>query len=240
MEFRGAMNIHALLNSALEFPALRTLLLKSREYEHVPHISLAAPQLRTLDLQWIDAGLHLDPLLSPSLEYVRFYKAGGLNTRALSNISKRCPMVWRVEVHAHDLWVYNRIVDDFEVFATRPLAPFLRELELGLELEDHDVVQVLETGFSDIVLHTVTRCIHTPDLYALASALLPGLDLWSTSSFYSKLTLVTRLAASAAYSTSAAPVTTRLKLGLFGVYTEVVEVEVSKWKWVSGSGSASQ
>jgi hypothetical protein len=61
---------------------------------------------------------------------------------------------------------------NLESFSLRPLAPALRDLELGLY--DIDLDPLLRAAFSDVVLHTLTACIYNSDTQLLAEALLPG------------------------------------------------------------------
>ncbi|KAJ6546791.1 hypothetical protein B0H19DRAFT_1265789 [Mycena capillaripes] len=176
VEFREGGDVEPLLGSNLEFPALKILRLEGPEWGRAALLSLTAPQLRTLDIQ------HLDPinwgsLLSPTLENIRLYQAGDANVETLSDIFKQCPRAWRVVLHANGSWDSDRTDHDFDVFARRPLAPALRELDL--RLADSDLGPVLKAGFSDVVLHTLTGCIDNgnsdEDLELLTGALLPGL-----------------------------------------------------------------
>ncbi|KAJ7764833.1 hypothetical protein B0H16DRAFT_1241266, partial [Mycena metata] len=170
----------ALLGSYVDFPALRTLRLnlKRNEYSKLPRLALKAPQLRTLDLNFISRGaVEWETLLVPSLENIRVYNAGGATVETLSLIFEKCPRAWRVALHEFNLYASNHADDYFEVFARRPLAPALRELEL--QLEDRDLTRVLKTGFSDVLLPTLTGSIYQgsleADLATLTEALLPGL-----------------------------------------------------------------
>ncbi|KAJ7885375.1 hypothetical protein B0H13DRAFT_903877 [Mycena leptocephala] len=168
VRFRVAVDVEALLNSNLEFPALQTLRLKGP----APRLLFTAPQLRTLHMERITLA-NWSTLLSPNLENIRLEDS---TSEMLMAILKRCPRAWRIVLHSFDPWFENGSDNDFEVFASLPPASALRELEL--RLEDSDLVRVLKNAFSDVVLHTLTGCIingHGEDnVELLANALLPG------------------------------------------------------------------
>ncbi|KAJ7489205.1 hypothetical protein FB451DRAFT_1522674 [Mycena latifolia] len=154
VEFRrlAAVDLEHVLYSDVYFPALKSLRLKGFQYSPIIlSISLSGPQLRALDIERVHP-INLHKLLVPTLENINLSTVGDAGVQTLSDI-----------VHSHG------------VFAHRPLAPALRELEL--QLEEEDLERVLQIGFSDVVLDTLTGCIingHSEDIELLARALLPG------------------------------------------------------------------
>ncbi|KAJ7038575.1 hypothetical protein C8F04DRAFT_1088696 [Mycena alexandri] len=166
----------ALLQSHMDFPALRTLRLKAPEYSGFPPLALNAPQLRTLDFENIGPA-DWSTVLVATLDNIRLYNAADASVETLSYIFNRCPRAWRIVLYVWDSYYSDHTADYFEVFARRPLAPALQELEL--RLADEDLTRVLNTGFSDIVLPTVTASIYNGhrdnNLDILTGALLPGL-----------------------------------------------------------------
>ncbi|KAJ7842188.1 hypothetical protein B0H14DRAFT_3868924 [Mycena olivaceomarginata] len=124
----------------LEFPALKTLVL--RPGPGIPRLPLAAPQLRTLDLEAFEPA-NLRTLFSPSLENIRLYKVNGDYVETLANILARCPRVWRLVLQTDWRRRSGNIYTDadFEVFTRRqPLAPALRTLELGTDFRLGDYI----------------------------------------------------------------------------------------------------
>ncbi|KAJ7092123.1 hypothetical protein C8R43DRAFT_908170 [Mycena crocata] len=179
VEFASHMPIVVtpLLNSNLNFPALRTLRLNGPEYARPFLLSVSAPQLRTLDLHRIDTKTW-NTLLVPTLEDVRLCESGDSGIETLSDVFAQCPRVERLVLQSDHRWSSQAENDvDFDVFARRPLAPALKELEL--RLDEQDLERVLKIGFSDVVLDSVSGSIyngHSPDEVELLSrALLPGL-----------------------------------------------------------------
>ncbi|KAJ7100700.1 hypothetical protein B0H15DRAFT_759419, partial [Mycena belliarum] len=77
-----------LLDSYLEFPALKVLYL-SGSWHSIP-LSLSAPQLRSLEIEYFDIR-SWNTLLVPSLEKIKLWKAGWAGTQTLSDIFMRCP-----------------------------------------------------------------------------------------------------------------------------------------------------
>ncbi|KAJ7184509.1 hypothetical protein C8R46DRAFT_1026406 [Mycena filopes] len=173
VRFSRAVDTDALLNSDLEFPALRTLRLKGwnrRATPTMPSLLLRAPRLQTLDLEYFSP-LNWSTLFPPSLEDVRIHETGNTTVETLSAIFHHCRRVSRVVFHNQG---FIRSEDDeFEGFARKPLAPALRELDLDLQHED--LARVLETGFSDVVLQTLTGSISRGDISFLARTLLRGI-----------------------------------------------------------------
>ncbi|KAJ7705576.1 hypothetical protein B0H17DRAFT_1193232 [Mycena rosella] len=153
----------ALLDSNLQFPALKTLRLTGvASPTFLCGLSLSAPQLRTIDIgcfyptRW-------DKLLVPSLENISVRVAGWTDVETLADVFRRCPRAWRVVLHSSRPWPNANPNRDFPAssFARRPLAPTLRELELRLPAEDLE--RVLEIGFSDVsdvVLESLTGSIY--------------------------------------------------------------------------------
>ncbi|KAJ6546827.1 hypothetical protein B0H19DRAFT_1162676 [Mycena capillaripes] len=173
VELNVAMDVEALLNSNLEFPALQTLRLNSYTYHTAPYILLTAPQLRILDIKRAHL-LNWATLLSSSLENITIWDS---TLEMFVDILKRCPWAWRIMLRSDDSWYSDSTQHDpFETFSSRPLAPALRELEL--RVEDSDLARVLQAAFSDVVLPTLTGCIYNAhgedDLELLTGALLPG------------------------------------------------------------------
>ncbi|KAJ6546821.1 hypothetical protein B0H19DRAFT_1074818 [Mycena capillaripes] len=171
VEFNVAMDVKALLNSNLEFPALQTLRLNSYTYHTAPYILLTAPQLRNLDIKRVHL-LNWVTLLSSSLENITIWDS---TLEMFVGILKRCPRAWRIVLRSCDSWYgHSTQHDPFEAFSSRPLAPALRELEL--RVENSDLAQVLQAAFSDGVLPTLTGCICNghceDDLELLTGALL--------------------------------------------------------------------
>ncbi|KAJ7041922.1 hypothetical protein C8F04DRAFT_1077751 [Mycena alexandri] len=161
----------ALLASNLSFPALRTLRLIGPEYALKPNLSLKAPRLRTLDIERI-CTINVDALLLPDLEVIRLSHVWTrLSIEILSHIFVQCPKARRVVLHGVESSPQNTD-NNFQVFIYRPLAPALRELELGMETEDF--VGVLKAGFSDRVLHKITVCTYNNEIDTLAPVLLSG------------------------------------------------------------------
>jgi hypothetical protein len=162
----------ALLGSGMEFPVLRTLRLDDPASDTGPTLLFTAPQLRALDIDAI--GLRdWATLLSPSLESVRLW---GGTLEMLVAVLELCPRVSRIAMKTWDYSYGNEIDARFEALS-RPFAPALRELELDV-FEDTDLVRVLKTGFSDVVLHTVKGRIYNghgeENVALLAGALLLG------------------------------------------------------------------
>ncbi|KAJ7891291.1 hypothetical protein B0H14DRAFT_2560863 [Mycena olivaceomarginata] len=153
----------ALLCSGLEFPALRTLPLESLGRNNEPTLLFTAPQLRTLEVDAADLK-NWATLLSPSLESVRLW----------GSILELCPRVSRIAMKLRDRLYSNETEDPFEALS-RPFALALGELELEL-LEDPELVRVLHTGFSGVVLHTLKGRIYNghgeENVELLADALL--------------------------------------------------------------------
>ncbi|KAJ7348914.1 hypothetical protein DFH08DRAFT_131539 [Mycena albidolilacea] len=146
MTFSVPVDATALLGSGMEFPVLRTLHL---DPGIGPTLLFTAPQLRALDIDAI--GLRdWVTLLSPSLESVRLW---GGTLEMLVAVLELCPRVSRIAVKTSELSYGNETEARFEALS-RPFAPALRELELDV-FEDTDLVRVLKTGFSDVVLHTL-------------------------------------------------------------------------------------
>ncbi|KAJ7348922.1 hypothetical protein DFH08DRAFT_131767 [Mycena albidolilacea] len=172
MTFSVPVDATALLGSGLEFPALRTLCLASSAYNNATRLLFTAPQLRTLDVGYIDL-TNWAILLSPSLERVRLW---GGTLEMLVGVLKQCPRVSRIAMKTWDHLYSNETEDPFEALS-RPFAPVLRELELHILVEP-DLVRVLHTGFSDVVLHTLKGGIYNghgeEDVELLAEALLLG------------------------------------------------------------------
>jgi hypothetical protein len=94
VRFRVAVDVEALLDSNLEFPALQTLRLKGP----APRLSFTAPQLRTLHMERITLA-NWSTLLSPSLENIRLEDS---TSEMLVSILKRCPRAWRIVLHSFD------------------------------------------------------------------------------------------------------------------------------------------
>ncbi|KAF8191587.1 hypothetical protein K438DRAFT_2018321 [Mycena galopus ATCC 62051] len=172
IEFTAPMNAQDLLNSALEFPVLQTLRMKSSIYRNVPGVMLTAPVLRTLDIERVHL-TNWDTLLSKSLEDVRLCDSP---VEMLLEILKRCPRARRIVLQTWYPWSGHTIEDSFAAFLNRPLAPALRELEL--RVRGTDLARILKAGFSDVVLHSLTGCIYNgdgeDDVRHLSAALLPG------------------------------------------------------------------
>ncbi|KAJ7631655.1 hypothetical protein DFH06DRAFT_912544, partial [Mycena polygramma] len=161
-----------LLNSHLEFPALRTLRLEGPEYSGMGlALSVAAPRVRVLDIERMEVH-KWNLLLSPDLENIRLFMPGDANVDVLLNIFLRCPKTRCVVMHPSP-WLENHTDAELEGFARLPPTPALRELELGLA--DLDLGRVLKAGFSGVVLQLVTGCLYYPAIELLAAALLPGL-----------------------------------------------------------------
>ncbi|KAJ7253340.1 hypothetical protein B0H12DRAFT_1071469 [Mycena haematopus] len=121
------------LNSAFEFPMLQTLCMKSSIYRNVLGLSLTTPVLRTLDIK----RAHLtnwNTLLCTTSEKIRLRDSP---VEMLLEILKRCPRALRVFLQT--CW---------------PLAPALRELKL--QIRGFNIARILEAGFSDVVLHSLT------------------------------------------------------------------------------------
>ncbi|KAJ7631659.1 hypothetical protein DFH06DRAFT_1303699 [Mycena polygramma] len=161
-----------LLNSRLEFPALRTLRFEGPEYAGTGlPLSLAAPWLRVLDLEHVRVH-NWSSLLSPDLETIRLFRPGDANVDVLWSIFSRCPKASCVVMHRSP-WLENHTDAELEGFARLPPTPALRELELSVDL---DLGRVLKAGFSDVVLHLVTGFLRYPIMMEeLAAALLPGI-----------------------------------------------------------------
>ncbi|KAJ7080700.1 hypothetical protein C8R44DRAFT_906834 [Mycena epipterygia] len=179
VEFRMAVEATSLLHSDLHFPALQTLRLEGARYSSSP-LSLSAPQLRTLAIERFIPE-NWDTILVPSLQDIRLSDAGDKSVETLSDIFTHCPLAWRVVLHSDSVWditPYSPEDDqhDFQVFAGGP-PPALRELEL--RIAEKELQRVLNIGFSDVVLDTLTGCIYNghglDDVELLAGALLPGL-----------------------------------------------------------------
>ncbi|KAF7353801.1 hypothetical protein MVEN_01065600 [Mycena venus] len=172
IEFTAPMDVKALLNSGLEFPVLQTLRLKSSIYRNVPGLLLTAPNIQTLDIERIHL-TNWGTLLCPSLENIKLCDSP---VEMLLEILKRCPRVWRIVLRTWYPWSGYSIEDSFAAFPSRPLAPALRELDL--QIRGSDLIRVLEAGFSDVVLHSLTGCIYNghgeDDVEILSGALLPG------------------------------------------------------------------
>ncbi|KAJ6603296.1 hypothetical protein DFH09DRAFT_1270222 [Mycena vulgaris] len=80
-----------------------------------------------------------------------------VHIETLSDIFRLCPRVSRLVLHSSQSW--NPSDDyDFQVFARRPLAPALRELDL--RLNEADLERVVKIGLSDVVLETLSGCIY--------------------------------------------------------------------------------
>ncbi|KAF7353806.1 F-box domain-containing protein [Mycena venus] len=176
IEFDFKVDVGCLLNSNLVFPVLKRLCLNGRQYRNYGILaSFTAPQLQTLDIERVDLS-NWTTLLLPSLLNIRLYQAGDANVENLWDIFNRCPRAWRVVLHASKAWDSRHADEYFEVFARRPLAPALRQLDLRLAASD--IRRVLEAGFFDVVLHTLTGCIYNVhndgDFERLAGAILPG------------------------------------------------------------------
>ncbi|KAJ6457096.1 hypothetical protein C8R47DRAFT_175446 [Mycena vitilis] len=173
VHFRVPVDITALLNSDLEFSSLRILRLDGPPYDRPLKVWLKAPSLQTLDVQRIDP-TNLSTLLSPTLEDIELRESGGYTLGSLLKIFEQCPLARRVVLH--HAWGDAMEEEEFDHPSRRPLAPALRELEL--RLGDFDLALVLKTGFSDVVLPTLTGCISNghgeDDLELLTTALLPG------------------------------------------------------------------
>ncbi|KAJ7348926.1 hypothetical protein DFH08DRAFT_1079344 [Mycena albidolilacea] len=170
--FSVTENGTALLCSGLDFPALRTLRLESLGRNNEPSLLFTAPQLRTLEVDTADLK-NWATLLSPSLESVRLW---GGTLEILVGILELCPRVSRIAMKLWDCLYSNETKDPF-VALSRPFALALRELELEL-FEDPELVRVLHTGFSDVVLHTLKGRIYNghgeENVELLADALLLG------------------------------------------------------------------
>ncbi|KAJ7894541.1 hypothetical protein B0H13DRAFT_2665261 [Mycena leptocephala] len=172
VEYSLLVDADALLNSNLEFSALKTLCVVGPERDHRPDLWLTAPQLQTLDIHHVYPR-NWDTLMSSSLENISLYRSDDLGVETLLAVFERCPKAWRVMLHSEDMWTLLRTDAEFEVFGRRrPLAPALRDLELRLPAVD--LVRVLKAAFSDVVLHTLTGCIPYADVEPLG-ALLTGL-----------------------------------------------------------------
>ncbi|KAF7359130.1 hypothetical protein MSAN_01254600 [Mycena sanguinolenta] len=165
-------DIEALLGTSLEFPALRTLSLRTSPsvYQLPLNLLFTAPQLRTVDMQGIQLQ-NWAALLSPSLESIRIW--GNSTAEMFVGVLQQCPRVSRIAMQSADPWYTNATEDLFMDFSHPPLAPALRELEL--ELYEQELCRVLKTGFSDVVLHKVKGCLCSANVGVLADALLLGL-----------------------------------------------------------------
>ncbi|KAJ6483076.1 hypothetical protein DFH09DRAFT_1461606 [Mycena vulgaris] len=176
--FRVGVRTTPVLDSQLQFPALKTLRLRGAEYTRTLDISLSAPQLRVLDLSRLNP-MRMDSLLVPSLEDVRLYLAGDTHMDTLAAIFRLCPLASRVVLHSTQSWDPYPDDYDFHEFARRPLAPALRELDL--RVHEEDLERILSIGFSDVVLETLSACLyngHSEDeVTLLARVLLPGIGL---------------------------------------------------------------
>ncbi|KAJ7765803.1 hypothetical protein B0H16DRAFT_1524444 [Mycena metata] len=161
-----AVDTDVLLSSNLHFPALQTLRLRGWEGWHpFATVSLTAPRLRSLDLRTMDP-LDLNALLAPGLESVRMQGVGSLKT--LAAVFKQCRLVSHVAFYPrHQLpWTGG----EFQGL-TKPLAPALRDLELGLT--SRDLVRLLNFRFSDVILHRLAAKIPF-DSVEMLTALLSG------------------------------------------------------------------
>ncbi|KAJ7038574.1 hypothetical protein C8F04DRAFT_353858 [Mycena alexandri] len=172
----------SLLTSGLEFPALQSLRLAGSA-DNAPLFALKAPRLRDLDIEGISP-VEWSTLLVPTLEHIRVYDSRDTNVEILSTIFEQCPEVWRIVLCAYNAASVTSEHSDeyFEVFARRPLAPTLRALDLQLPADD--LVRVLQTGFSGVLLPSLSGCIYIEDgednidtLDTLTGALLPGVGL---------------------------------------------------------------
>ncbi|KAJ6520564.1 hypothetical protein C8R45DRAFT_809310 [Mycena sanguinolenta] len=166
--------VQALLNSGLEFPALKALRLEGPEYGPAPSVLLTAPRLRTLDIERFDSA-NCTALLSPGLEIIRLYHNQSTSPQTL-DILDRCSRAWRVvlDYGRHRTYDSHYPSRFFEAFTRRrPLVSALRELELATP--DADLGHILKAGFSDAVLRTITGRLYNPDMDLLTHALLPGL-----------------------------------------------------------------
>ncbi|KAF7359140.1 hypothetical protein MSAN_01255600 [Mycena sanguinolenta] len=172
IEFTAPMHAKALLGAALVFPVLQTLRIKSSIYRNVPGLLLTAPVLRTLDIERVHL-TNWDTLLCTSLENIRLCDSP---VEMLLEILKRCPRAQRIVLQTWYPWSGSSIEDSFAAFTSRPLAPALRELEL--EVRGSNISRILQAGFSDVVLHTLTGRIYNghrdDDLEVLSHALLSG------------------------------------------------------------------
>ncbi|KAF8205746.1 hypothetical protein K438DRAFT_1757084 [Mycena galopus ATCC 62051] len=164
--------VEALLNANLEFSALHTLRLEGPEYGCPPLLLLTAPRLRTLDIERFYPS-NWGSLLSASLENIRLHHVRSVSLQTLVDIFERCPSAWHVALDYDGLAYDSSYGEDFfRAFTRRPLAPALRELELGTP--NPDLGRILKAGFSDVVLPTLTGCLYNSDMDVLAEALLPG------------------------------------------------------------------
>ncbi|KAJ7813307.1 hypothetical protein B0H14DRAFT_3879323 [Mycena olivaceomarginata] len=140
-----------------------TLPLESLGRNNEPTLLFTAPQLRTLEVDAADLK-NWATFLSPSLESVRLW----------GSILELCPRVSRIAMKLWDRLYSNETEDPFEALS-RPFALALGELELEL-FEDPELVRVLHTGFSDVVLHTLKGRIYNghgeENVELLADALL--------------------------------------------------------------------
>ncbi|KAJ6500707.1 hypothetical protein C8R45DRAFT_78436 [Mycena sanguinolenta] len=172
VEFTAPIHANALLGAALVFPVLRTLRIQSSIYRNVPGLLLTAPVLRTLDIERVHL-TNWDTLLCPSLENIRLCDSP---VEMILEILKRCPRAQRIVLKTWYPWSGNSIEDSFAALPSRPLAPALRELEL--EVRGSNISRILQAGFSDVVLHTLTGRIYNgkraDDLEVLSRALLSG------------------------------------------------------------------
>ncbi|KAJ7431933.1 hypothetical protein B0H11DRAFT_1761243 [Mycena galericulata] len=163
LRFSVTVSFTPLLSSNIQFSALRTLRLHNSIFNDASSLALSAPRLRTLDIQRFKI-TQLERLLVPSLEDIRLSEAWEGIGR-LSDIAAYCPLVWRVVLQSH----YRAAEPDFQVLVRRPMAPALRELELRLR-----VGRVLQIGFSNVILDTLTAASQSGNVDILARSLLHG------------------------------------------------------------------
>ncbi|KAJ7790572.1 hypothetical protein B0H14DRAFT_2625932 [Mycena olivaceomarginata] len=139
----------ALLRSNLEFPALQTLRLKGPHRHLIPRLLLKTPRLRILDLEYFDPE-DLDTLLPLSLENIRLHQVDveGVETLFISSPDVRgCGAL----CCSHATVATSR---KMRFPASQLIALALRELEVGW-MNSADVARILNTCFSDVVLHTL-------------------------------------------------------------------------------------
>ncbi|KAJ7100721.1 hypothetical protein B0H15DRAFT_459503 [Mycena belliarum] len=170
VERSGSVELASLLDSHLEFPALNTLRLYG---SHATPLSLSAPQLQSLEIDYFDMK-SWDTVLVPSLEKISIWDVMGAGTELFSDILMRCPRAWSITFISNPTRDYNPDRDLHELFARRHLAPTLRELNLHLrELES-----VLKIGFCDTDLESLTGWVyngeHESDFALLLDVMFPG------------------------------------------------------------------